>query len=266
MTKQPTLFSGLTFVLLLLLPLQVLFSQEATNLQQINSAAKTQYVKPETLDQLLIRLRPLVENVPAGQEMLLMDTYRTIAGQYAVNNHFKQAYEVYQKYIAYKESYYSVEKGKALEAARQSVKQRNDADEIAAMDLHNQVQQLQIENDQLISKRANFKKYFSAGLIALTALFASILVGSGLKLNSIRVQLRQSRDRMKELHRISLLGACADGILENNEEKLTSLETGIEQIVTDTKTMQPSGAELSRRAKIITEVLRQLKQLNGKAG
>ena len=67
-------------------------SQTAEELQQINAGAKVIYVKAESLDQLMIRLRPFENNLPAGQESLMMDTYRTIANGYAVNNHFKQAY------------------------------------------------------------------------------------------------------------------------------------------------------------------------------
>ncbi|MBL0257741.1 MAG: hypothetical protein IPQ03_09520 [Bacteroidetes bacterium] len=234
--------------------------QSPADLQQINAGAKVIYVKPESLDQLLIRLRPLESNLPSGQESLMMDTYRTIANQYALNNHYKQAYEVYVRYIRFKENFYRKEKASALNAAQSTITKRKDADETAVMDLQNQVSQLQIENDQLISKRSNFKKYFSAGLIALTALFASLLVGSGIKLNTIRVKLKQSRERMKEIHRISTIGACSKEIYPGTQNLLNQLDQEVQEISMAVKDLQPSGTVVSGIAKKIKEVLDQLRK------
>lgn len=234
-------------------------SQTAEELQQINTGAKVIYVKAESLDQLMIRLRPFENNLPAGQESLMMDTYRTIANGYAVNNHFKQAYEVYKRYLSFKENYYLKIKSDAIQSAQASIHTRKDADEKLVMDLQNQVSQLQIENDQLISKRSNFKKYFSAGLIALSALFASLLVGSGIKLNSIRVKLKQSRERMKEIHRIAALGA-APNVFSNTLSHLNQISTDAQEISSAVKELQPAGNAIAGLTKKIKDCIEQLRK------
>lgn len=248
------------FAGLLLLIVNTVAGQSAEDLQQINTAAKVIYVKAETLDQLMIRLRPLEANLPAGQEMLMMDTYRTIASGYASNNHFKQAYQVYNRYIAFKENFYRKEKANTLQAANNSIQQRKSADESSVMELQNQVSQLQIENDQLISRRSNFKKYFSAALIALTALFASLLVGSGIKLNNIRVKLKQSRERMKEIHRIATVGAFSKNIYPGTENILNQMDKDVEDIRSAVKDLQPAGTSIGNIAKKVKEAIDQIRK------
>lgn len=258
--KHLNLYKHILFTTLHLLILAPVLAQNTADLSQINASAKVLYVKAEALDQLMIRLRPLEANLPAGQEGLMMDTYRTISAGYAANNHFKQAYEVYRKYLSFKEQYYTKVKAKDLQSAQNSINQRKSADETAVLDLQNQVSQLQIENDQLISKRSNFKKYFSAGLIALTALFASLLVGSGIKLNSYRVKLKQSRERMKEIHRMSTLGAYAENIYPATEAIVNKYEKDSQEISEAVKELKPAGSVIEGISKKIKEVLDQLRK------
>ena len=178
-------------------------SQTAEELQQINAGAKVIYVKAESLDQLMIRLRPFENNLPAGQESLMMDTYRTIANGYAVNNHFKQAYEVYKRYLLFKENYYLKIKSDAINPHRLPFIPVKMPMKSWWWILQNQLSQLQIENDRLISKTFPILKIFLGRTYCTQCFIPSLLVGSGIKLNSIHVKTetkqgtdeRNSQDR-----------------------------------------------------------------------
>src|SRR5687768_14545776 len=169
-------------------------------LVRINARTKVQFVTPDALDQAMIALRPYAASPKPGQDSLIIDTYRSTARGYAINNHFKQAYQVYVRYIAFKENMLTRKRDSTLAHALGNIGSKMSKDEMEQMDLLNRLQQLQIDNDVLVSKRSNFKRYFSFGLILLSAIFAAMLVSSGMKLTGFKAQLKQGRDRMKVLH------------------------------------------------------------------
>lgn len=189
-----------------------LIAQPGAELNEIHEAAKTLYVKPETLDRLMIRMRSIEANIPEDQKDLLLETYRIISDQYVANNHYSQAYQVQLKYTDLKEHYTANKFTNAVDTTRRSIQLRRTNDGTELMNLQNQVQQLQIDNDLLISKRLGFRKYFSLIIIILSSLFAIMLVRSAVRLYSIRNQLKENRESMKSVHRIAMIGSLGAGL------------------------------------------------------
>ncbi|TAH43794.1 MAG: hypothetical protein EYC69_02110 [Bacteroidetes bacterium] len=216
--------SSILFLLLLVFQVATLYAQDNYNLSEINAAAKTQFVKPETLDRLMIRLRMLENNLPADQDDLLIETYKTIAEQYIANNHYSQAYAVYSKCMTFKQESLARKFINSIDSTKKNIEERRTNDGTELMNLQNQVQELQIDNDLLVSKRINFKKYFSFIIIALSTLFALILVRSALKLINIRSQLKENKESMKLQHRIATLGFYVKGLVNQTRHKAGQME------------------------------------------
>ena len=165
------------------------------------------------------------------QKLLLFDTYRLLANGYSANNHFKQGYTVYQKYLGLKEKILMLEKAEAISKLVREIESQQSKDENELINSKNEIQQLQLDNTQLEKKRKTFKHYFSFGVIVLTVLFSFLLLQAGLKLNKIRQDLKAGRERLKNIHRIASIGRLLNGmqIMFNNSfsaiKKLT--ETSI---------------------------------------
>lgn len=238
------------------------YGQNSYDLNEIHSTAKALYVKPETLDRLMIQLRVLEKELPAEQEELFMETYRIISSQYVANNHYSQAYQVYLKYITFKEGYTARKFMLAVDTTKSSIQERRLNDGTEVMNLQNQVQQLEIDNDLLISKRLNFKKYFSFIIIALSTIFALILVKSAMKLFSISTQLKENRQMLKSIHRASTLGMFAKGVVHQLRQKTGELEdlaqtisSGLQSAAPQEKNAISFPAEIRTQCKEIIKVL-----------
>ncbi len=207
------------------------------DLQQINTAAKNQFTPVETLDKLQHDLKYFdTHPVNKDQEQLLLDTYRKIADGYSANNHYKQGYGVYQKLLSLKETFLSAEKSTSLAKANSHIAELQHKDEDELLRVQNEIQQLQMDNENLQAKRVSFKKYFSFIIVALTIVFAFLLLQAGLQLNKIKQELNTGRARLKTIHRIATLGQLKKGILVSVSIALSSIR----------KLSEESGAQLDQ--------------------
>jgi len=227
------------------------------DLQQINASAKNAYVKVEQLDQLQHDLNYFDEHPVTGpdRQQLLLDTYRTIANGYASNNHFKQGYGVYQKYLTIKEKFLAAEKTEAVAKSNKDIDEKQHQDSEEQVSIQSQVQQLQLDNDHLQSKRKSFKHYFSLGIIGLTVIFAFLLLQAGLQLNKIKQELKTGRERLMQTHRIASLGKLITGAREALSNALASLKKNSSDAILQTE-------QLSRHEEKKSEWNLLRKQLN----
>jgi len=212
-------------------------AQANPELADIQQSAKVLYVKPDALDRLMIRLRAIENNIRPEDGDQLEETYRTIAEQYIANNHYSQAYQVYLKLVQFKDEFAAKNYEMALDSTVKNIEQRRINDGTELMNLQNQVQQLQIDNDLLVSKRINFKKYFSFIIIALSTIFALMLVRTALKLIKIRSQLKENRAKMKANHRLTTLGSFVKGIVNQSRQKVGEIEDDAGEIAESIKTV-----------------------------
>ncbi|MFZ7114011.1 MAG: hypothetical protein ACO1G9_01435 [Bacteroidota bacterium] len=213
----------------------VSYGQDIATLQSLNARAKTIYIKAEALDQIMISLRPYEDLHGDGIDTLLMETYKIISQGYSDNNHFKQGYQVYDKYLNYRIESLQRYKTKTISNAAASIDSRKQKDDAAQVDLQNTISQLQIDIDQLGSKRSGFKKYFSFGVIVLSLIFAGLLVNYGVKFNNLKNQIKDNKDSMMSGHRLSTLGHFASGYQSETGKSFVSIENTIAQVKSELK-------------------------------
>ncbi|MBL0103962.1 MAG: hypothetical protein IPP51_09535 [Bacteroidetes bacterium] len=203
------------------------FGQSPADLASINSRAKVLYIKPEAIDRLMIELRPFETMHGNGVDSLLMDTYRVLSKGYADNNHFRQAYDVYNKYLNYKAESLSLSRRSTINEKFGSISSRSSKDQADRLDKKNQFEQLQIDIDQLATKRKNFRRYSTFGIVALSILFAAMLVRAGVRFSNLRSKIQSDRTKMKSIQRMSVLGHFAQGYKDGLLASLTEIENSV---------------------------------------
>jgi len=239
------------------------FSQSMEELESINRKSKVLFVRPEILDKLLIDLRKFESPVVHNQDSLILDTYDAIASGYMANNHFKRAYEVYDKYLMRKEEMLLDDKNTAILAANTSFEGKQQINERNVNELQDKLNTLTNDNEALISSRQSFKSLFSFILIFLTAIFAVMLVTAGIQMMNIRSSLQKNRARIKSIHRIALIGKYSEGI--KNSLKVSLLKIGdqvkeLQQILKKQEqgTLKQTNQILSGADKIYQETVSKL--------
>lgn len=209
------------FVLALLLSVSTsAFSSSTEELQGIYNSAKAQYVQPETLDQLMIKLRPYFDAPNKETDSLFMATLDAITAAYVMNNHFKQGYQVYSRYVRFQEMHLKKDLDDAVNAANAAVNARREREDAELATLQNNVKELESDIAGYKSKRAGFKTYFSIAIIVLSTIIAAMLVTTGVKLNNLRMRLKQNRDRMKQIHRKAVIGNFSKGLIDSIRNNL----------------------------------------------
>lgn len=250
------------FLLLLLSAVySINYGQDLSELQTINSKSKTIYIKAEALDQLMISMRPFENKHGAGIDSLLMDTYLTISKGYADNNHFKQGYEVYNKYLNYKIESLELYKSMTVTAAATSINDRRQKDNSAQLELQNTINQLTIDIDNLGSDRSAFKKYFSFGIIILSLIFASLLVNYGIKFNNLKNTIKENKDAMHVNHRLSTLGHFSKGYQVETGKSIVNIENTIAQIKSELK--NSTDANFKKADQLCSNILKSTAELKG---
>ena len=217
--------------------------QNISDLQQINSKSKTIYIKPEALDNLVISLRPFEIMHGRGIDSLMLDTYKNISKGYADNNHFKQGYEIYDRYINYKIEMLNQQKLSTISSAAQSINNRKKKDDAAQIVQQNNILELQNNIDNLSSNIISFKKIFTIVIIALALFIAGLLVSTNVKLNNLKKQIQDNKNQIKINHRLSTLGKFAKGFLKSNHEKIIEVENSILDIKSALKNSSSSHAK-----------------------
>jgi hypothetical protein len=234
-------------------------AQNLGELQSMNAKAKFQFVQPEVLDRLMAGMRLYESHPVAGQDSLMLDTYNAVISGYMANNHFKQAYESFNRYLHYKESMLSKQKAEAISKTINSVSARQSTDDKQQSELQNQLSSLMKENVDLDSKRVSFKRNFSFALIVLSAIFAIMLVSGGIKLMNLRTEVTRSHDRMKEIHRSAVTGKLSNGIQESFNSSVASIEMQAKELKEILKS-QEQFAPAKQASGMLTAIVKSLSE------
>ncbi|MBP6009419.1 MAG: hypothetical protein ACO1G7_01215 [Bacteroidota bacterium] len=239
------------------------WGQGSTNLASILQAARNPYIKPEALDQLMIRLRSLEPGKDGVQPDSLFLAYRLVADGYALNNHFRQAYDCYNRYIGIKETMLGQARRDSIRARQEAIRGRVKQEEGQVIESNNLVQNLQIEIDQQTSRHAFMRQFFSIALVALTALIALMLVRSGIRLNGYKQDLKASQQHLRELHRNALLGKLSRGIFSTRLERRSEIMSKTDELL---KLLQSLPADQATEAdrKRWLEQARQIREVFSK--
>ncbi len=216
MTKIIFLFS------FLLLTVSSIFAALTDELGTLNYRAKVKFVSPEALDQVLIDLKA-VQMSPGADSLndyLVMDTYRAIASGYSTNFHFRQAYEVFRKYLAYKENILAIQKEAAINNTLSSVTVRELLDEREMKDQIFKLSKLENEKQQLEADVYRWKRNITISLLVLSSIFALMLVSSGIKLFSRKSNISQNKETIKRIHKKSTIGSMEPGLSKSIQKTL----------------------------------------------
>ncbi len=167
----------------------------------------------EALDIAALQLHYFDSVTPTPeQEKKMMEAYKALSAGFAANVHFKQGYNVFQKYLNLKEKIMAEEKAGVIIGLQNEYRQMDKADEDKVVNLQNEVAQLNMDTEGFISKRSGFKNIFSIVIVALSVLFAASLFRSGVRLRSLNTQTKANQGIIKDNHRIVSLGYIGEGI------------------------------------------------------
>jgi len=200
-------------------------SAQAPDLDRIIANITVPAPPVEALDNAAIQLHYFDSIAPTPeQEAKMLVAYKALSAGFAANVHYKQGYNVFQKYLRLKEKILAVEKAGAIAKLQNEYKEKDKADEDKVVQLQNEVAQLNMDAEGFISKRKGFKNIFSIIIVVLSMLFAASLFRSGVKLRNLNAETKANQDKLAENHRLSSLGYLAEGIpstLSSNKEHIT---------------------------------------------
>ncbi len=167
----------------------------------------------EALDQAAIQLH-YFDSVPptTEEEKKMLIAYKALSAGFAANVHYKQGYNVFQKYLNLKEKILANEKAAVIAKLQAEYSKKDKADEDKVVSLQNEVAQLNLDAEGFISKRNGFKNIFSIVIVALSILFAASLFRTGVQIRSLSSETKTNQDKLAENHRIASLGYLAGGI------------------------------------------------------
>lgn len=216
----------LIFLVFIIFSVSCSFVMAAGELESINTKSKDRYISPDALDRLMIQLRQF-NSAPGKNQLddsLLLDTYRTISNSYFLNNHFKQAYEVINKYILYKETLLLKSNAVAIKNTQDLFKFRDQKDSDKEKLLQDSLVQMTKDKIALSVSINSFKRNFSFLLIVLSSIFAILLVAAGIRLLNLRSKTIHNKDRIKKIHRRANIGLLQTGLLGYIQNSFYSLK------------------------------------------
>jgi len=223
-----------SFLLLLFLSISVIALAQAPDLDRLIANITVAAPPVEALDNAAIQLHYFdsVEPTPE-QETKMLTAYKALSAGFAANVHYKQGYNVFQKYLRLKEKILAREKAAAITALQNEYHMKDKADEDKVVQLQNEVGQLNMDAEGFISKRKGFKNIFSIIIVILSMLFAASLFRSGVKLKNLNAETKSNQDKLAENHRLSSLGYLSEGIpsaLKSNKQHIRDTAMKAKQI------------------------------------
>ena len=169
----------------------------------------------EALDNAAIQLHYFDSvNPTPEQEKKMLEAYKALSAGFAANVHYKQGYNVFQKYLTLKEKILAREKAAVISKLQSEYQQKDKADEDKVVSLQNEVAQLNMDTEGFISKRKGFKNIFSIVIVVLSMIFAASLFRSGVKLKNLNAETKANQEKLAENHRLASLGYLSGGIPE----------------------------------------------------
>lgn len=238
------------------------FATLTDELGTFNYRAKVKFVSAEALDQLLIDIKT-VEVAPGADSLndyLLMDTYRSIASGYSANFHFRQSYEVFRKYLIYKENLLAIQKLSAINNILSSISVRELLDERKMKDHVFKFSKLENEKQNLESELFRWKRNISISLLILSSIFALMLVSSGIKLFSRRSKIRQNRDKIKKIHRAASIGNMEPGLSASIQKTFETVRERTQELKGEHANLQSQFPSSDKEKQILSNIEKILKE------
>ena len=193
-------------IFILLCSVNISFAQ-APDLDRIITNITVTAPPVEALDQAAIQLHYFDSVTPTQeQETKMLQAYKALSAGFAANVHYKQGYNVFQKYLNLKEKILAREKAGVIARLQNEYLQKDKADEDSVVNLQREVSQLNMDTEALISRRSGFKNIFSIIIVVLTIIFAASLFRSGVRLKNLNAETKANQEKLAANHRLAALG------------------------------------------------------------
>lgn len=203
-------------------------SAQAPDMDRLISNITVPAPPVEALDQAAIQLHYFDSVAPTeAQEAKMLQAYKALSAGFAANVHYKQGYNVFQKYIALKERILARQKAAVISKLQAEYKEKDKTDEDKVISLQNEVSQLNLDAEGFISKRSGFKNIFSIVIVVLSMLFAASLFRSGVRLRNLNAETKANQEKLLQNHRVATLGYLADGIPDSMRANKESMKRNL---------------------------------------
>jgi hypothetical protein len=215
----------------LLLP-AIAGAKSIEDLKSYHEQSVSQFVTPESLDRLMNSLSEYEHDPLPGQDSIMLTIYQSVSNAYVKYSHYKQGYQVYNRYLAYKENMLAGKKTAAINSALNSVGERSRNDQTDEMKLRGQLSQIKTDSASLEHKLVFFKTNFSGVMIVLSIIFAVVLVSYVVRIFSLRSRINLNRGTMKDIHKLALTGQYEEGVRNALQQSMQFVEKETSELKT----------------------------------
>lgn len=210
------------------------------DLKGIHDKVVNPYMKVEELDVLVPALkRTMIDPVNTDQQKLLFETYRLITERYASNNHFKQAFLLFQDYLSLKEKFLSQEKAFIIREAAQSYAKKQQELNNDIKQTESEIAGLQSEMKQADNRNLLFIRNAVLLFLAMAAVFIFLFMRLSIKLQKAREEIRNYQGHLLLSEKMSLLGRLSQQVSMNSQQNMDIIRNEIAQVQDLFKRMEP---------------------------
>jgi len=205
------------------------FSQ--SDLQQLNTKVRNPFIKADEVDVVVSSLKKIqVSTTDTVQRGLLFETYRLSAERYAANNHFKQAYFLYQDYLSLKEKMLGAEKALLISQAVKSEDDQKQQTVDGIKTLKGEIAVLEKNEKAMQDREDSLIRNVSLLIILLTGLSLLLFLRISMKLKKVKAELLVARQQLLALEKTALLGRLKSQIEKSSRKHMDSIRAEITSI------------------------------------
>ena len=231
---------NLKFLLLLLIVLTPSFAKAQADITTIHSRAKDTFLKVEEIDGLAIALRRLqVSSLPADKQMLVFESYRLITDRYAANNHFKQAFLMYQDYLTLKEKSLTAEKKFAILHARDESTRKQAELASGIKNTAGEIDRLEHSKQQTETRNSIFIRNLVILLFLMGGVFAFLFARISIKVKRVNQEVRQYKTELFAMEKAALLGRIGNKVTGKSKQQAEVIRNEILLVQDILKRMEP---------------------------
>ncbi len=210
------------------------------DLKGIHDKVVNPYLKVEELDLLVPSLKKITADpVNTDQQRLLFETFRLATERYASNNHFKQAYLLFQDYLSLKEKFLSREKASVITEAALTYAKKQQELNAGIKQTASEIARLQSEMKQADSRNLLFIRNAALLFLAMTAVFIFLFMRLSIKLQKAKEEIRQYQGHLLLTEKMALLGRLSQQVSMNSQQNMDIIRNEIAVVQELFKKMEP---------------------------
>lgn len=215
-----------------------------SDLQQINSRLKNNFIKTEEVDQLIPALKKIPVDPNSGdQQKLLFETYLMATDRYASSNHFKQAYVLFQEYLSIKEKALAHEKAGIIKGEIESNTRKKLMTGVAIKNTGDELKILESNLKEATLRNSNFIRNMILVVILIAGIFAVLLLRISLKIKKLKDDIAGYKTDLMAMEKSALLGHLGIQVNHNRQANIQVIGKEITTVSELLKRMEPLMAK-----------------------